>query len=253
MYEMLKYYKIIGNNVVLGVSSSDNFRKYQKKHRIVLLANETDAQFIICNYTFYHANWMEPIFQESNIPYETADIVEISEKEYLTLADVEYPNEMPEETDDVYEEQQEETTDFIGEITLEYAKEKTIKEMSKQCNRAITNGFDITLSDGNIHHFSLTTQDQLNILSLSAMVASGETSIPYHADGELCKYFSAVDMESIIHIATQYKTYHVTYFNSLRNYIESLQTIEDVAAVRYGDNIPVLYQSDVLKEITREM
>ena len=45
----------------------------------------------------------------------------------------------------------------------------------------------------------------------------------------------------------QMQVYHTTYFNSLKMYILSLDNIEDVGAVFYGMEIPVEYQSDVLK------
>ena len=41
--------------------------------------------------------------------------------------------------------------------------------------------------------------------------------------------------------------YHTTYFNSLKHYIESLDTIDAVANIQYGVEIPETYQSDVLK------
>lgn len=121
--------------------------------------------------------------------------------------------------------------------------------MSATCNKIITNGFDAILSDGENHHFSLTIQDQLNLITLSSMVAAGETIIPYHADGELCKGYSVEDITTIINTATSFKTYHVTYFNSLKVYIDSMNDINEVNNVVYGIDIPEEYQSDVLKQL----
>jgi predicted DNA-binding ArsR family transcriptional regulator len=47
----------------------------------------------------------------------------------------------------------------------------------------------------------------------------------------------------------KHKTYHTTYYNSLKNYINSLQTIEEIAAITYGIEIPDEYKSEVLKVI----
>lgn len=121
--------------------------------------------------------------------------------------------------------------------------------MSAACNSVITNGFDVELSDENTYHFSLTTQDQLNLITLSAMVSSGETAIPYHADGELCKFYSAEDITTIVSTATAFKTYQVSYYNALRAYVESMTDITSVGAVTYGIAIPEEYQSDVLKAL----
>lgn len=41
--------------------------------------------------------------------------------------------------------------------------------------------------------------------------------------------------------------FQTTYFNSLRDYIESMTDINDVCAVEYGVDIPEAYQSEVLK------
>ena len=109
----------------------------------------------------------------------------------------------------------------------------------------ITTGFDIVLSDGKTYHFSLTLQDQLNLITSSQMVSDGAEEIPYHADGELCKYYASIDMKKIIAKANDFKTYHVAYFNSLKAYINSLRSIDKVAAISYGDGIPSKYQSEV--------
>ncbi len=91
--------------------------------------------------------------------------------------------------------------------------------------------------------------NQLNLITLSSLAASGQTEIPYHADGELCRYYSAQDINTILNTATAFKTYHVTYFNSLKAYVESLATIEEIAIIEYGCEIPEEYQSEILKEL----
>ena len=117
----------------------------------------------------------------------------------------------------------------------------------------ITNGIDIVLSDNNTYHFSLTTQDQLNLITLSTMIAGGQEMVPYHADSELCRYYSATDMLNVIQKATEFKSFQVTYFNSLKAYIESMNSVRAIGAVQYGIDIPEEYQSDVLKETLKQM
>lgn len=145
--------------------------------------------------------------------------------------------------------QEEEYIDPNTQLTLEYVKEQKIATLNATCNQVITNGFDAILSDGQPYHFSLTTQDQLNLITLSSLVASGQTEIPYHADGELCRYYSVQDINTILDTATAFKTYHVTYFNSLKAYVGSLTTIEEISAIEYGCAIPEEYQSDILKNL----
>ena len=42
----MKYYKVLKNSEYIGVGSSYDLRKYQKKHNIVIIADEEHAQFI---------------------------------------------------------------------------------------------------------------------------------------------------------------------------------------------------------------
>ena len=138
-------------------------------------------------------------------------------------------------------------------LSIEYAKEMKIAEMSFACNTTIEKGFDIMLSGGVSEHFSMRTHDQINLITLQAMIASGETMIPYHADGELCKYYSVADITAIMNKATNHKTFHVTYHNSLKSYINALTDIDSISAVQYGMEIPAEYQSDILKGLYQLM
>lgn len=136
---------------------------------------------------------------------------------------------------------------------LDEIKTSKIKELSTECNKTIINGFDIILSDNNKYHFSLTYEDQINLITLSGMVQAGEKYIPYHADSQGCRYYSAEDMSKIITSGTIFKTYHTTYFNSLKMFVNSLTDSETVRSIEYGINIPDEYQSDVLKQLMERM
>lgn len=132
---------------------------------------------------------------------------------------------------------------------LDEIKTLKIKELSTECNKTIIDGFDIVLSDNNKYHFSLTYEDQINLITLSGMVQAGEEYIPYHADDGECKYYSTEDMNRIITVGTTFKTYHTTYFNSLKTFVNSLTDNEIVRSIEYGINIPDEYKSDVLRQL----
>ena len=136
-----------------------------------------------------------------------------------------------------------------GEEPLNTIKANKTAEMSAACRAAIVAGFDVTLSDGKDHHFSLTVEDQLNLNALFGLLAAGAEQVPYHADGETCVYFTAADMQVVVQEATAHKTYHESYFNSLKAYIASKRTAASVHAIEYGTEIPEQYQSDVLKAL----
>lgn len=53
--------------------------------------------------------------------------------------------------------------------------------------------------------------------------------------------------------ATFCRKYHLSYFNSLRSYIQGLTSIEEVSNITYGTEIPVEYQTDVLKDLLAQL
>lgn len=245
------YYKILKDREFIGIGTSYDLRVYQPKHDILLVADEDVAQYIQIKDQLYRDDWFK-LLNTNSIEYEIANISVISEDEYKQLLEAIDKGEeisIPIKADNIIAANDNVIVNEEEIITLEYLKTQKIKEMSHICNQTITNGFDITLSDGKEHHFSLTTQDQLNLITLSAMVTAGETTIPYHADGELCKNFSINDMENVIHTATVFKTYHTTYYNSLKEFIESIQDRNEVSNIYYGITIPNEYQSEILKEL----
>lgn len=241
------YYKLINGTTFVGIATSLDMRRYQHKHRILLVCDESKAQYVQCNDKLYHARWMLPI-NTNQVVYDTAEVIQISKEEYDILFET-----IEAGKDIVIEPEQEVIEEEIvtePDVTIEFVKTSKIAEMNNKCNKTIIAGFDAVLSDGKVYHFSLTTQDQLNLITLSTMLESGETAIPYHADGELCRFYSAADIKTILETATQFKTYHVSYFNSLKSYILSLDKIESVRAIVYGISIPPEYQSDVLKVLS---
>ena len=130
--------------------------------------------------------------------------------------------------------------------SLEGIKLSKVAEMSEACRAAIVAGIDVQIS-GEVLHFSLEVEDQVNMISLSTMLASGVAAVPYHADGQECRYFTAAAFAKVVEKATFWKLYQESYFNSLRTYISAMSNIEDVQKVAYGMTIPEEYQSDVLK------
>lgn len=247
----MNYYKLISGENFIGIASQLDFREFQRKHSVLLACAENRAQYVQCADTYYRANWMVPVITDE-IHYETVDVIQIDKDEYdILLKAVDSGEEIVVESEQP-EPVETPPVDADEQVTVEYVKARKITEMSAMCNAVITGGFDVELSDGEPHHFSLTTQDQLNLITLSSMVASGETAIPYHADGELCKFYTQEDITTIISTATEFKTYQVSYYNALRAYVETMTDIEQISSVTYGTEIPKEYQSDVLKALYKQ-
>lgn len=135
--------------------------------------------------------------------------------------------------------------------TLDEVKAEKIASMNAIQQDVIQAGINVTLTDGSVEHFTLTSNDQTSLMGLQTQVATGEEKIPWHTSNqaEHCKYYSNADMALIVTAAMQYVSYHVTYYRDLRIYINSLTDAETVNAITYGTPIPEEYQSEPLKDM----
>lgn len=250
----MKYYKLIKENQIIGVINSNDFVVYSPITDCFLGATDLNGEYACYNNKLYRSTWMSPIVQM--VKYEEVLIIGITKEEYDTFisaikANQEIENNKTQEEVEEEEIEREINTpvDNITETSLEFIRQSKISEMSLQCRRAIEAGIDIQLRM-ETKHFSMDTQDQLNLMSLGVM-AQTQQLIPYHADGETCIFYTADEINQIVSAATAHKVYHTTYYNALKNYINSLSTIEEIAAITYGTPIPEEYQSEVLKVITQ--
>lgn len=251
----MTYYKLTDGENFIGVGSTYDLRRFQQKHNIMLTSDEESAQYLQINDTLFRDNWFAPI-GGNKVDYTVVKITVIDEGEYKALLQaIETGEEIKGNEDNGIGDTpaEDDDTGVAEDNTVEYVRKMKIAALSSTCNKIITDGFSIELSDGDVHHFSLTVQDQLNLITLSSMVASGKTVIPYHADGELCKGYSPEDIMAIITAATEFKTYHITYYNSLKAYVMSIDNVADIGVIEYGCEIPEEYQSEVLREITAEV
>ena len=239
--------KVVLDGLIIDTLNGINCCKYNKRSGMVLRCGIRDnPSGIISERTgeIYHVDgWTK--FPDAVKPAGTVELVYIDESEYKALA------EALEAAGPV--QQPEEDADIPADATLEFVQEAIIKKMNTTCNAVITGGVDVKLTDGETYHFSLKLEDQLNLMSLQSIILSGAEAVPYHADGEECRYFSAEDFQLIATAATQWKIYQESYFNNLRVYIQSLTTIPEVMAVEYGMEIPEEYMTDVFKTLMQQM
>ena len=130
--------------------------------------------------------------------------------------------------------------------TLEEVRAGKKAEVSAACEQIIYAGINVTLSDGTTEHYSLTEHDQLNLFGKQIQVTAGQAQIEYHADGQPCRYYTAVDMQAIIQAAMWHVSYHTTYCNALNMWIAGCQSTEEVQEIFYGADVPKQYRSEVL-------
>ena len=112
------------------------------------------------------------------------------------------------------------------------------KEISESCHNTIVSGIDVELSDGSTGHFSLQEVDQINLAAAVAACQQGASEYPYHADGKLCRMYSAADIAVIDHAAAAHKLYHTTYCNHLLAWARRAETADALTAVVYGADLP---------------
>ena len=239
----MKYYKLINNNTFIGVVHSGAFVKENANGTRLFYSDELRGEFVDYKGLLYRDYWMVPTHSSRN--YTLVTITEITEEEYDTLKEA-IDNDEPVIIDDDDEEEEiipAPDPEDVAE-TVQFMRNTKINQMSKACRQIIEQGFDLVLR-GETHHFSLTTQDQLNLMSLNLM-AQTEELIPYHADGEEVTFYTADEIKQIIATATAHKNYQIAYNNALKAYINALDNIEDIAAITYGTPIPDEYKSDVL-------
>lgn len=138
-----------------------------------------------------------------------------------------------------------------GENILEEVKENFIKYARIMCNAYIELGTDIALSDGNTYHFSLSIEDQQNIKNAVDVANLTQSSVPYHADGQLCTMFSMEDINKVYIESVMYITYQTTYFNMLKNYIENCVDAETIINSYYFMELPEEYNEKLNDIITQ--
>lgn len=119
---------------------------------------------------------------------------------------------------------------------LEMAVAKRVDELSEDCNITIEAGIDY-----NGKHYSMTIPDQLNLESLKTTIMGGAEGVPYHADGENCMIYTSAEFLEIYSACAVHKILQTTYFNQLKQYVLSLENIDDVNAVIYGQELTGQY------------
>lgn len=242
-----KYVKVLNlNGEIVDALSVLHFVKWNSRARMVDNCKDTDPNRMgLLSYdvsTIWHLEGTPEFPAERE--YITTNYIEIDKEEFEAIRKI---------IDDGKEVEPEPTPEPEPEPeddgSVAFAKEAKIKEMNQTCQNTIFAGIDVVLSDGESHHFSLTEYDQVNLFKLETLAHSGEEILPYHEDDKPCQFFSAADIITIANAATSYVTYHTTYTNSLKSYIKSLRSLNTIARVYYGIEIPEKYQSEVWKAL----
>lgn len=97
------FYKLVENNIIIGAVTGDDFRKYQVKHKRVLISDEENAQFVEYKDVYYCDDWLRALPDGCEIELTQVDIVRITEEEYNDLKEQLDEGDFP--TDDSLDEE----------------------------------------------------------------------------------------------------------------------------------------------------
>lgn len=229
------FYKVIYNNIIIDILKDPTWVLWLKNARRFIMSDAVTANGVISSdkqsvYNLFHRG----VFQGSDEQHKVVSMVEIDESEYSFLK----------------AQISDKPLDANGNvITLSAARTKKIEELSSACEENIVKGFDIILSDEISHHFTLDVYDQMRISNLNSKASAGSEKLLYHADGEICQYFSKEDIIAINEKMEQTIEYHTAYFNSMKVYISNIFNVGTILNIRYGDSIPTKYRTDVFADI----
>ena len=128
--------------------------------------------------------------------------------------------------------------DVPDDRPLDEIRADKLEELSASCNAAITEGMDVETTQGT-EHFSLQETDQINLTTALSAVQSGAAGYPYHADGQLCRLFTAAEIQAIAAASVKHKLYHTTLCNHLLTWARRAETKEEISGITYAaDGLP---------------
>ena len=238
------FYKIIDNstNSILKVAQQKDLI-YVRNNNGSLVAFKDSTKFSPCGFLVDSKLYLLEDLS-SQIPNLNSPIVtmrKIGLKEYNYLKDILIDDvRVSEGLNNIQEDVP------LDNSTLKASKNFKILKIKNECNSTIEKGIELSLGDGSSYTFELTIEDQLNLQNIKYLISQGETQFAYHSKGEPFRYYSKEEMQLIIDVANKHILYHNSYFNSLRDYINSLEKVEEVDSIYYGQDFPNKYKSEVL-------
>lgn len=242
-------YKIIRDGSIVDVNNT--FLRWSEKHKAMIACTPEQGQFIQgrISQTIYRVDWLNKAPETITRQYEFADAKEISENEFNSILKI-LDTDGYTEQDNKAEQNNTQST-IVENAEIDSLRKLKITELSQASKYCIENGIDLVLSDGNVHHFDLTLEDQQELSSLASnaeqLMIMGLPGVPLHARDEQCEFFSVEDFKIISEAAFKFVIERRSYFNSLKGYVNTLQSAAEIAAIQYGMTIPAENQNAVLQ------
>ena len=128
----------------------------------------------------------------------------------------------------------------VIEPTLEEVKYSKIAELREKCDTNITNGVDVEINE-QMEHFSYTIEDQSNIKNALEMAQTTGMDVPYHCDNGGCKLYTYAQISEIYIREMTNLTHNQTYFNQMKLYVNTLEDIDTVNDIYFGQPLTDQY------------
>lgn len=124
------------------------------------------------------------------------------------------------------------------------ARNDKLAELSAACEAAINAGTKVKFSDGSERLVTYDIKEQANIKELFDVARMGAPAYLYHTPSGDCMMYSADDIFAMYSTLARYKTQQLTYHNKLKKYVQSLDIVPTIQAVKYGDPLTGEYLED---------
>lgn len=129
-------------------------------------------------------------------------------------------------------------------VDIEVFRLQKLKEVGEACTAIIHSGIEL-----NEKRYSLSEYDQIELMAQLSSVKEGASQVPYHADGELCRMYSADEFLSVASVCMAFIFHHRTYCNHLNAWIRRAD-LEELKSITYGIELPLDLKNNMMKVIS---
>lgn len=164
----------------------------------------------------------------SALPYQRADVINISKNEFDAMKSVDIPIVISEE-----EPPEQIEVESVPE-NIEQIRQLKITEIKNNCKQAIYDGIWL---DEKKYSYKLEDQQNLNELIMY------NNDALYHADGEEYRIYTHDEIVKIYVSQQINKTQNLLYCSQIERYINTLSSLDEIANVYYGIELPEPYLS----------
>ena len=149
----------------------------------------------------------------------------------------------------------------IEEMSVDEYRDYILSQISESAQEDIYAGDVITLSDGTNGKFTYKMEDQANLTSSIAIIDklmalqedASQIQLPYHSSGQICQFYSPIDIITIYFTLFMRSVKIQTYTNAINVLIKQAVTKEEITKFTYGMELPEEVQENVNNIVATSM